>query len=53
VFAHDRAGAIRAFDPADGTPRWETRVALEAQTGIAVADGGLFVGADDRLLGYA
>ena len=52
LYVQDSTGRIAARSRADGSVDWSTRLALRSMTGLTVGDGGLFVGADDRLLRY-
>lgn len=52
VYVQDSTGELRALDRTDGSVKWSTRLALRSGTGITVADGGVFVGADEKLLRY-
>jgi outer membrane protein assembly factor BamB len=52
LYVQDSTGDIAALSRTDGAVDWSTRVVLRSTTGITVADDGLFVGADDRLLRY-
>jgi outer membrane protein assembly factor BamB len=52
VYVQDSTGEVRALARTDGSVGWSTKLALRSMTGITVADGGLFVGADEQLVRF-
>jgi outer membrane protein assembly factor BamB len=52
VYVQNTTDEIKALARTDGSVEWTANLSLRSVTGITVADGGLLVGADDRLLRY-
>lgn len=52
VYVMDSAGGVRTVGRNDGAVGWAEKPNLNADTGLTIGNGSLFVGADDRLLRY-